>query len=120
MIRQFSTILENHSVASFDSVGQPFDPNRHEAISREETSEVEPNVVLSEMHRGYLLHDRLLRPALVVVSCAPAGGWYFDYECDLDCPLPDPEPEPDPGSMEAASEGAKDPGDDETDETPDD
>lgn len=74
VLRQFLTILESHNVKPIQSVGQTFDPKSHEALSREETDEAEPGTVLKEMHKGYTLADRLLRPALVTVACAASSG----------------------------------------------
>jgi hypothetical protein len=56
-----------------EAVGKTFDPNFHEAVSQEENSEVEPNTVLKELQKGYVLKKRLLRPAMVIVS-KPASG----------------------------------------------
>ncbi len=50
---------------------QPFDPNYHEAMSVVETEDIEPNVVVEEMQKGYILKNRLLRPSLVTVSKSP-------------------------------------------------
>lgn len=69
----FVQVLANHGVTRIDAVGEPFDPARHEAMARVETDAHEPNLVVDQHHRGYRLHDRLLRPALVTVS-APAAG----------------------------------------------
>jgi molecular chaperone GrpE len=52
-------------------VGEVFDPGKHEAMAQVESSQYEPNTVVDEHHRGYLLRDRLLRPALVTVAKAP-------------------------------------------------
>ncbi|MEM7304559.1 MAG: nucleotide exchange factor GrpE, partial [Pseudomonadota bacterium] len=49
-----------------------FDPTVHQAMTMQETSEYEPNTVISVMQKGYLLNDRLLRPAMVIVAKAPA------------------------------------------------
>lgn len=69
MVRKlFEDTLAKHGVKPFSSKGQPFDPNRHEAMSAAETDELPPNHVFSEYLRGYTLNDRLVRPALVVVS----------------------------------------------------
>jgi molecular chaperone GrpE len=57
-------------VSQIDPQGQPFNPEFHEAVSMLESAELAPNHVLSVMQKGYLLHDRLLRPAMVVVSRA--------------------------------------------------
>jgi molecular chaperone GrpE len=60
--------LEKYGVKAIKSVGEPFDPNVHEAIAMEETDSIEPNLVLREFQKGYLYKDRLLRPAKVIVS----------------------------------------------------
>ena len=60
--------LEKFEVAPMESIGEPFDPNHHEALAMEETDEIEPNMVVREYQRGYFYKERLLRPAKVVVS----------------------------------------------------
>ncbi|NPA95192.1 MAG: nucleotide exchange factor GrpE [Thermodesulfobacteria bacterium] len=60
--------LERFGLKTFVAEGKRFDPNYHEALSVEENSDVEDNTVLKELLRGYTLHDRVIRPALVVVS----------------------------------------------------
>ncbi len=73
MIRKlFEDTLGKHGVKVFSSKGQPFDPNRHEAMSATETTEFPPNHVHTEMLRGFTLNDRLVRAALVIISKAPA------------------------------------------------
>ena len=67
-------IFEKYSVKPILSANQPFDPTFHQAMLQEETTEVPENIVLKELQRGYLIHDRLLRPAMVVVSKAAASG----------------------------------------------
>ncbi len=74
VLKQFLGVLDKYDVRPFDSIGQAFDPKRHEALSRQETDAAAPGTVLSEAHRGYLLHDRLLRPALVTVACEASDG----------------------------------------------
>jgi len=71
VLKQFQDTLARYNLTGFASVGEMFDPNRHEALSKKETDEVPPGTVLEEMHRGYLLHDRLLRAALVIVAGEP-------------------------------------------------
>ena len=66
--RQLLSSLEKHHVTSFSSVGERFDPQRHEAIQQVETSEHDTGTIIQEFQKGYLLHDRLLRPALAVVA----------------------------------------------------
>ena len=68
----FEDTLAKHGVKAFSSKGEPFDPNRHEAMSAAESEELPPNHVHSEYLRGFTLNDRLIRPALVVVSKAKA------------------------------------------------
>ncbi len=71
--RDFLAALERLGVRPFVSVGEPFDPTRHEAVGRvEEPGRAEPTVV-SEALRGYLWQDRVLRPAQVVVAVPPAA-----------------------------------------------
>jgi molecular chaperone GrpE len=67
----FEEILGRYGVKGFSAKGQVFDPNRHEAMQQVPTSEVPPGTVAKEIVRGYFLHDRLLRPALVAVATAP-------------------------------------------------
>lgn len=74
VLRQFQTTLEKHEVKAFDSLGKPFDPNFHEALQQRETDEYPPGVIMEEFRRGYLMGDRLIRPAMVVVAAAPAGS----------------------------------------------
>ena len=68
--KQFWATLERYGVTVIDPQGQPFNPELHEAVSTQESAELGPNHVLSVMQKGYRLHDRLLRPAMVVVSKA--------------------------------------------------
>lgn len=67
--KQFLNILEKFGVKPIQAAGEIFNPEQHEAIVQEE-SEQEPNRVIEEVERGYLFHDRLLRPAKVIVSKA--------------------------------------------------
>lgn len=71
--KQFVDTLGKFGVKAFSAVGEPFDPTRHEALMQQETSEVAPGTVVSEMVKGYLLHDKLVRPAAVVVARAPVA-----------------------------------------------
>src|SRR5262249_35570331 len=72
VLRAFQSGLEKLDVRSFDSVGQPFDPARHEAIAQVETAAQPPGTIVTEMQRGYQMGGKLLRPALVTVARAPA------------------------------------------------
>lgn len=61
-------VLAKHGVTQVSAVGQPFDPSKHEAMAQVESEHVKPNSVVEELHKGYTLRDRLLRPALVSVA----------------------------------------------------
>ena len=69
--KQFEDTLSRHGAKPLTALGQPFDPNLHEAMGTTESADVPPNTVVSEILRGWTLHDRLVRPALVSVSKAP-------------------------------------------------
>lgn len=60
--------LSRHQVEQVDPVGEPFDPQYHQAMTAIEQPDVEPNTVINVFQRGYTLHGRLVRPAMVVVS----------------------------------------------------
>ena len=66
--RQMTELLRRSGAVEVPAVGQPFDPTVHEAVSREESTEVKTPTVTAELRRGYKLHDRLLRPAMVKVA----------------------------------------------------
>ena len=61
-------VFEKFNVKPISARGETFDPAFHEAVMREETDDYPENTVLSEFQKGYLIHDRLLRPAMVVVA----------------------------------------------------
>lgn len=69
--RQFLETLGRFGVEPFSALGQPFDPARHEAVAQREDTSVPNQTVIEEYQKGYMLHDRLVRPAMVVVS---SGG----------------------------------------------
>jgi len=68
VINEFLKVLERAGVARIDALGKKFDPNFHEAFLQEEKDGVEPDTVVLEMQKGYMLNGRLLRPSMVVVS----------------------------------------------------
>lgn len=70
-LTQFSQVLDRFGVVPVDAVGEPFDPAFHQAMGQMETDEVPANCVAQQMQKGYQLHDRLLRPAMVMVAKAP-------------------------------------------------
>jgi molecular chaperone GrpE len=65
--------FEKLSIRQIDATGQRFDPSMHEAVLMQPTADASPNSVLQVVQPGYLLNDRLLRPARVVVATPPAG-----------------------------------------------
>ncbi len=71
VLRQFQTALERFEVKPFVSIGETFDPTRHEAIAQVESTDRAPGTVATEMQRGYLMGERLLRAAMVAVAKAP-------------------------------------------------
>ncbi len=66
--KQLWSTLERHGVSVLDPQGQPFNPEFHEAVSMMASADVPANHVMAVMQKGYKLHDRLLRPAMVVVA----------------------------------------------------
>ena len=69
--RKLRSVLESEGVTAIEAIGLPFDPNVHEAVAHEETTEHADNEVIGEVQRGYRLHDRVLRPSLVRVANNP-------------------------------------------------
>ncbi len=69
--RKLRGLLEAEGVTAIEAVGKPFDPNFHEAVVHEQTADHPDNEVVGELQRGYRLHDRVLRPALVRVANNP-------------------------------------------------
>jgi len=72
-LSQCQKLLEKFGVTPVVAVGEPFDPTWHEAMGQLESAEHPANTVLQEMQKGYVLNDRLLRPALVLISKTPAA-----------------------------------------------
>lgn len=69
-LKEILKIFERFKVSEIDCVEKPFDPSFHQAVMREENDDYPENTVVKELQKGYLLHDRLLRPAMVAVSVA--------------------------------------------------
>jgi len=66
--KEILKVFENFHVEPIEAFGKPFDPNFHEAVMREESDEHPENTVVNELQKGYLMHERLLRPSMVVVA----------------------------------------------------
>ncbi len=71
-LKLFQDTLKRHQLQVIDPHGAPFNPEQHQAMAMQESTQVEPNTVLKVFQKGYVLNGRLLRPAMVVVSKAPA------------------------------------------------
>lgn len=69
-MKQLIAVFEKFNVAEVHPVGEKFDPHKHQAISMVEHPDAEPNTVVQVLQKGYLLNDRVLRPALVMVAKA--------------------------------------------------
>lgn len=69
---QLQNFLRDHGVEEIAAVGEPFDPNVHDAVSQEASADVPEGHIISQVRRGFRLRERLLRPATVVVSTGPA------------------------------------------------
>lgn len=66
--RKFQKLLEENGVESIDPIGEPFDPNFHEAVGADEDTSVQSGYVTATLQKGYRLGDRVLRPALVRIA----------------------------------------------------
>lgn len=69
-LKEIYKVLERFNLKCLESEGKAFDPNFHQAVLQEETDEYPDNEVIKVMQKGYILHDRLIRPAMVVVAKA--------------------------------------------------
>ncbi len=69
---QFDQVFGNYSAKPIEALGQPFDPNLHEALQQMPSNEHPPMTVIQELERGYVMHDRVIRPTKVIVASAPA------------------------------------------------
>jgi molecular chaperone GrpE len=72
--RKLRQLLDSEGLTPIEAEGRPFDPLLHEAIAQLETTDMSEGTVASEVQRGYLLRDRVLRPALVAVAKAPSNS----------------------------------------------
>ncbi|WP_028561681.1 nucleotide exchange factor GrpE [Paenibacillus pinihumi] len=68
IFRQFDQVLQQEGLKPMDTVGQPFNPDFHQAIMQVESEEYEEGIVVEEVQRGYILKEKVLRPAMVKVS----------------------------------------------------
>jgi molecular chaperone GrpE len=80
IFRQLLDELRKEGLRAIDSLGEPFNPKLHEAVATDSQSDLPPNTVVEELQRGYLLHDRLLRPSLVKVTVDTTEGAQFETD----------------------------------------
>lgn len=67
-LKSFLDCFTKFNIEAVDPLGEPFDPQLHQAMSIQENAECEPNTVIAVMQKGYTLHGRVIRPAMVMVS----------------------------------------------------
>jgi molecular chaperone GrpE len=67
---QLLDLLKRHGIKPIDAKGTPFDPNLHQAVMQQPAADVPPHTVLQVLEQGFMIHDRVLRPAKVIVSAA--------------------------------------------------
>ncbi len=72
--KQMGGVLERFGLKSFSTLGEAFNPHRHEAMAHQASSEYPADTVMAEYRRGYTMNDKLVRPALVAVSKGPEGS----------------------------------------------
>jgi len=70
-LQMLTAAMEKSAITEVDPENERFNPDFHQAMSMQERDDVEPNTVVTVVQKGYLLHDRLIRPAMVIVSKAP-------------------------------------------------
>ncbi|MDH3561040.1 MAG: nucleotide exchange factor GrpE [Gammaproteobacteria bacterium] len=73
-LQMLISVLEKFGITEVNPQDERFNPDFHQAMSIQERADVEPNTVVTVVQKGYLLHDRLIRPAMVIVSRAPAAS----------------------------------------------
>ncbi|MGE4271955.1 MAG: nucleotide exchange factor GrpE [Desulfitobacterium sp.] len=69
IFKQMETTLAKEGLVAIEAVGQPFDPNMHEAVLQVESNEYPENTVVEELQKGYYLKEKVIRPSMVKVSC---------------------------------------------------
>ena len=70
-LKMLAKVMQDHDLEMIDPMGEPFNPEFHEAMAVQPSEELEENSVMEVLQKGYKLHDRLVRPAMVVVSRKP-------------------------------------------------
>lgn len=83
-LKELKTTLEKFGLLGIEALGKPFDPFVHHAMSQVETDASEENTVVTEFRKGYMIRDRVLRPALVGVSKKPSKGEANNEETEME------------------------------------
>jgi len=74
-LKQMQSVFDKFSIQEVaPEKGERFDPERHQAITTQESDEIDPQCVVASIQKGYVLHNRLLRPAMVIVSKLPSAA----------------------------------------------
>ena len=73
-LKMMGSMMEKFGIQEVNPLNQKFNPDHHQAMTMQETADAEPNTVINVFQKGYLLNERLIRPAMVVVAKAPSGG----------------------------------------------
>ena len=81
--KELTTALEKNGITKIDSLNKKFDPNLHQAMMEIENDDLDEGVVVQEIQTGYMMHDRLLRPAMVAVSKKPQKATEVESEKEL-------------------------------------
>ena len=69
--RELESVFAKHGISRIAAMGLPLDPNQHQAMVEIPTADAEPGTIVAEMQAGYMIKDRLLRPAMVGVAKKP-------------------------------------------------
>ncbi len=83
-LKEILKILGKYHVTPLNSMGEVFDPRFHQAVGQEESEDSPSNTIIKELQKGYMIHDRLLRPAMVIVSKAKPENGDNDKKSDED------------------------------------
>ena len=81
--KELSTALEKNGITKIDTINKKFDPNLHQAMMEIENNDLDEGVVVQEIQTGYMMHDRLLRPAMVGVSKKPQKATEVESDKEL-------------------------------------
>ena len=89
--KELSTALEKNGITKIESLDKKFDPNLHQAMMEIENNDLEEGIVVQEIQTGYMMHDRLLRPAMVGVSKKPQKATEVESDKEVASDIEDSE-----------------------------